>query len=323
MTVKKILLGTDFSGEAGVALEHALRIACHTGAELVVAHAGAALDPADEALATETAALAEYRRILAETEAVSRGHLDEIVRRARAAGIEATELVVDGAAAGALCEAAERIDADLVVVGTRGHTGFARSLLGSVAERIVRLSSRHVLVARAVPGWQIPTGSAAPAPATSDWGYPRVLVPTDFSPRAEAALEAALELVAPGGELELLHAWQLPALTGSLVPGRLSDAALEPVRASIEAGARANGRALIARHQDRPVRFELTIVHDSPARAIASRAEEGGHHLCVMGGHGRRGIRRWILGSVAEATVRHAPCSVLVVHLPGEAPADG
>ena len=321
MTLKKILLGTDFSGEAGVALEHALRIARHAGAELIVSHAGAALDPADEALAAETSALAEFRRILAETEAASRGHLDQIVQRARAAGLQATELVVDGAAAAALCEAAEQVDADLLVIGTHGHTGFTRFLLGSVAERVVRLSSRHVLVARAVPGWEIPAG---PAPAAvPDGGYQRVLVPTDFSPRAEAALEVALELVASGGELELLHAWQFPALTGSLVPGRVSEAALEPVRASIEAGARESGRALIDRYRDRPVRFELTVVHDSPARAIASRAEEGGHHLCVMGGHGRRGIRRWILGSVAEATVRHAPCSVLVVHLPGEAPVEG
>jgi nucleotide-binding universal stress UspA family protein len=300
MNIKRILVGTDFSAESEVALEHAVRIARHVSAEVLLAHAGTVIDTADAALAPESAALLEYERIVAEHAAENRAHLAALVGRVRSQGVNASEQIVEGFPDTGISEAAEELDVDLVVIGTHGRTGLKRLLLGSVAERVVRLCRRHVMVARPM----VDEGSG---------GYARVLVPTDFSPRAEFALQVALELTQPGGEIELLHAWHLPALTGSLVPSRASQNALEPVRASIEAGARDSAEALMARHRHPSIRFALTIVNDSPAHAIDQRAGSG-YDLVVMGGHGRRGLRRWILGSVAEATVRHAPCSVVVVH---------
>jgi nucleotide-binding universal stress UspA family protein len=309
MKLRRILVGTDFSPESQIALEHALRIARHVRAHVILAHAGTAVDTADAALAPDSAALLQYERIMAEYTAENREHLAELVAGVRTRGVEASIREVEGFPDTGIAEAADHLDADLVVIGTHGRTGLKRLLLGSVAERVVRLCRRHVMVARP-PG---PDGDAT--------GYQRILVPTDFSPRAEMALEIAIELAAPGAGLELLHAWSLPALTGSLVPGRVSESALEPVRASIEAGAREKGRELMARHARAGLDMELTVVHDQAARAIDQRAATG-HDLIVMGGHGRRGLRRLILGSVAEATVRHAPCSVLVVHEP-PAPAPG
>ncbi|HKE13903.1 MAG TPA: universal stress protein [Kofleriaceae bacterium] len=309
MKIRRILVGTDFSGEAEIALEHAVRIARHVGAELLLAHAGSVIDTADAALAPESAALLEYERIVAQHVAENREHLAQLVDRVRSRGVDASEQIVEGFPDTGISEAADELDADLVVIGTHGRTGLKRLLLGSVAERVVRLCRRHVMVAR-------PTADGEAA------GYRRILVPTDFSPRAELALEIALELADPAGEVELLHAWSLPALTGSLVPSRASESALEPVRASLAAGARDKGEALIARHPT-PATVALTIVNDQAARAIGERAATG-HDLIVMGGHGRRGLRRLILGSVAEATVRHAPCSVLVVHeLPGAGASPG
>lgn len=311
MKLRRILVGTDFSPESQIALEHALRVARHVRAQVILAHAGTAIDAADAALAPESAALLEYERIVAEHVAENREQLAALVASVRARGVDASIREVEGFPDTGIAEAADQVDADLVVIGTHGRTGLKRLLLGSVAERVVRLCRRHVMVARP-PGGQ--EGDAT--------GYQRILVPTDFSPRAEMALELALDLAAPGGRLELLHAWSLPALTGSLVPGRVSESALEPVRASIEAGVREKGSALMARHARAGVHMELTVVNDPAARAIDQRAETG-HDLIVMGGHGRRGLRRLILGSVAEATVRHAPCSVLVVHEPPAAGGDG
>ena len=299
MKITRILVGTDFSAESEVALEHAVRIARHVGAEVLLAHAGTVIDTADAALSPESAALLEYERIVAEHAAENRTHLAELVARVRDSGVEAAEQIVDGFPDTGISEAADELDADLVVIGTHGRTGLKRILLGSVAERVVRLCRRHVMVARPVED-----GQRA--------GYGRILVPTDFSPRAELALEIALELVAVDGEIEVLHAWSLPALTGSLVPSRVSESALEPVRASLDAGAREKVEALIARHTHPSAKIGIMIVNDSAAHAIDRAA--AGHDLVVMGGHGRRGLRRLILGSVAEATVRHAPCSVLVVH---------
>ena len=296
--IGKILVGTDFSAESQMALEHAVHIAGRTGASLVLAHAGTVLHAQDAALAPESAALQEYRRIVAEHEADNRRQLADLGRSVRARGPVTSERLVDGFPDTGLVEAAEEEDADLLAIGTHGRTGIKRFLLGSVAERVVRLAGRHVLVAR--------TGVPPD-------GYRRILVATDFSPLSEGALDLAIALIRPAGVIDLLHAWHLPPLTGTLVPGRMSEAAFEPVRASVEQGVRERLEELVAPRRGADAWFELTIVNEQPARAIAERAEEG-HDLVIMGGHGHRGLRRWILGSVAEATVRHAPCSVLVVH---------
>lgn len=301
--MKRILVGTDFSPESHQALAHALKIARRLDATLLLAHAGTLIEPTAAALAPESAALIEYQKIIAEHDVENRSRLAELVREVQAQGIKAEEHLIDGFADTALRDASEALDADLVVIGTHGRTGLKRLLLGSVAERVVRLCRRHVFVARAV-------GLDAPDPHQT---YRHVLVPTDFEPLSEQALEIALQLVEPGGEVELFHSWHLP-LSTTMMPGRVSEAAIEPVRVSIEEGVRAKAQALIERHAASGARITITIFNESPNRAISERAEEGHHDLIVMGGHGHRGLSRWILGSTAEATVRHAPCSVLVVH---------
>ncbi len=310
--MKRILVGTDFSPESHLALAHALRIARRLDATLLLAHAGTVIEPTAAALAPESAVLVEYQKIVAEHEVENRTRLAELVREVQAQGLQAEEHLIDGFADTALRDAAEALDADLVVIGTHGRTGLKRILLGSVAERVVRLCRRHVMVARA-------TGVDNAAPGAT---YRRILVPTDFEPLAERAFEIALSLLEPGGTIELFHSWHLP-LSSTMVPGRAGEAAIEPVRVSIEQGARARAQELIERHPEAAGRVSVTVFNESPARAISERAEEG-HDLIVMGGHGHRGLSRWILGSVAEATVRHAPCSVLVVHAQGgEAEAAG
>jgi nucleotide-binding universal stress UspA family protein len=304
--MKRILVGTDFSPESHQALSHALRIARRLDATLLLAHAGTVIEPTAAALAPESAVLVEYQKIVAEHEVENRTRLGELVREVQAQGIRAEEHLIEGFADTALRDAAEALDADLVVIGTHGRTGLKRFLLGSVAERVVRLCRRHVMVAR-------PVGLDA-APETT---YRRILVPTDFGPLAESVFEVAVSLLEPSGTLELFHSWNLP-LSTTMVPGRVGEAALEPVRISIEEGARAKAQALIERHPAAAPQVTVTVFNDSPARAISERAEQGGHDLIVMGGHGHRGLSRWILGSVAEATVRHAPCSVLVVHARSE-----
>lgn len=310
--MKRILVGTDFSPESHQALAHALKIARRLDATLLLAHAGTLVEPTAAALAPESAALIEYQKIIAEHEVENRSRLAELVREVQAQGIRAEEHLIDGFADTALRDAAEALDVDLVVIGTHGRTGLKRLLLGSVAERVVRLCRRHVMVARAA-------GLDGGDPGRT---YRRVLVPTDFEALAERAFELALQLVEPGGEVELFHSWHLP-LSTTMVPGRAGEAAIEPVRVSIEQGARGKAQALIERHPTARARISVTVFNESAARAISERAEEGHHDLIVMGGHGHRGLSRWILGSTAEATVRHAPCSVLVAHARSDEPDPG
>ena len=295
MKLDKILVGIDFSPESVHALAHAERVAARFGAKLLVAHAAQSTESSDQALALGGDTLGHFRSMLVQAKLEGQRRLEGIIEELAGRGVVAEERVIEGYADSAMVDAAEADDVDLVVVGTYGKKGISRLLLGSVAERVVRHCERHVLVVR---------GPSA--------GYRRVLAAVDFSELSPAVLAAAAGLVEDGGRVELFFAWQLAGLSGGLLPSALSDAALKPVRASVEQGARDKADALLGA-LDTQAELSVTIEEASPARAIAERAEQG-HDLIVMGGHGHRGLRRLILGSVAEATVRQANCSVWVVH---------
>jgi nucleotide-binding universal stress UspA family protein len=298
MEIRKIVVGVDFSQEAEIALKRAMDIARHTGAELVLLHAGIVHEPLDENTVSSPQ-LAVYEEILAQTLRDDRLKVEELRSRYAGQGVEISHMVVSGFADTSICEAAQEIGASMICVGTHGRTGFRRFLLGSIAERVVRLSHVPVLVAR---GGGRPIG-----------GFHRILVPTDFSYSAERALETAIQLASPGATIDVLHCWTLPPLADAYaMPVSVRDAAIGPLVDSIQQEARERGARLIERYRDRWPSLSFDVVRGSPAHAIVERA--AGYDLIATGSHGRRGVRRFLLGSVAEVTVRHAPCSVLVVH---------
>lgn len=143
----------------------------------------------------------------------------------------------------------------------------------------------------------------------------RILVPVDFSPCSRAALEQAAFLASRlGATLEVLHVWEPSGFVGpdtlAVVPVTAGQPGWEEARASVRreverilpdgAGAAAVG-----------IRVEAGAPADTILAAAASGAD-----LVVMGTHGRRGLARLLLGSVAEAVLRRAPCPVLTVRVP-------
>ncbi len=127
-----------------------------------------------------------------------------------------------------------------------------------------------------------------------------ILVPRDFTPGAEAALGVALDLAGrTGATLHLLFAEVLYEGADVMLGAAADAAALE---ARLVEGVEAE-------------RVEHAVVRDvAAAPAILHYAREHDVDLVVMGTHGRRGVRRLLLGSVAEEVVRMAPCPVLAVH---------
>jgi nucleotide-binding universal stress UspA family protein len=109
----------------------------------------------------------------------------------------------------------------------------------------------------------------------------------------------------------VLHAWQLPA--GSWGATLLGQARFpwSTVRDAVLASVQSQADKFAAEHGG-----HVELVQGPPASVITEAAQRGGNDLIVVGAHGHRGFRRLLLGSVAESTVRHAPCSVLVVHGP-------
>jgi nucleotide-binding universal stress UspA family protein len=184
---------------------------------------------------------------------------------------------------------------DLVVMGTHGRTGVERYLLGSVTEKVVRLSDVPVLTVR----------------ATDDGGvtypYDDVLVPTDGSAGAEAAVAPAVAVAsAYGARVHALSVIDTMSMGVDVRSSAILDALEESARAAVEL---VDERATEASVPG----VETAIEHGSPYRAIRSYVEDHGVDLVVMGTHGRSGIERYLLGSVAEKTVRTSPVPVMTV----------
>ncbi len=295
MNIEHIVVGTDFSPEAEMAVKHALHVAHLTGANITLVHACAIVAPPSSSVAGPWTEL--MQRQLAENRQKLEAARDALAGPDRVVSYQ----LVDDVADSAIIDTAARLDADLVVVDTHGFTGIKHLLLGSVAEKVLRHSRSSVLIAR----------RPEPEPALEPLGrgYGSILVPTDFSDSAEQALHMATSIAAEGARIEVWHWWNSP------YGGPLPDP--EALRQEIEGAARAAGEESIQRHLDPRYRLSFHIAEAPVKYGIQQQLASGpGYDLVVMGSHGRRGITRWLLGSVAEATARHAPCSVLIVRPP-------
>lgn len=298
--MQHILVATDFSPIADAALERAIAIAARTGARLTLIHAEPEYTATPAMGDVEAAAILEWQGLSGELRASDEAALRSRCERALAAGVKVADFATSvGNVDDVLEDAATSLQPDLMVVGTHGRTGIARFLMGSTAEHVVRRAPCSVLVSR---------GSNASNPEAR-----RVLVGVDFSPASDKAVRQAIEMSAPNADIELVHVWQYPPGVWGLdhVAGA---AALESLKSALTEGAIQRGTKLVAQLQGGSRRVHFELLHGPTASALTARAETGRFDLIAMGSHGYRGFRRFLLGSVAEATVRHAPCSVLVAH---------
>lgn len=287
MTFHKILCPTDFSPGSEQALSVATRLASPEGCELVVVHAWY-LPPSAYSL--------EYAFPPAVTQEImsdAQGRIDAAVQVARANGARRVSgQLVSGVPWMKIVEALDNQAFDLCVVGTRGRTGLGRVLLGSVAEQVVRHAPCSVLAVH-------PDGEPRP--------FKNVLVPTDFSASAEHALELAGMMVASEGAVTLLHVIELPvAYSGKLPVVGIERELARQASEWLDAAA----KKLQTRTQ---ARVETLYRIGYPgAQTLAAIEDDRTIDLVVMGSHGRTGIKRALMGSVAEKVVRHARCPVLV-----------
>lgn len=141
-----------------------------------------------------------------------------------------------------------------------------------------------------------------------------ILCPTDFGEGSDAALAYAVDLAkALGAQVLVIHTYEIPMVgfpDGTLVAtAELASRVLE--------GAEQGLKAAAARHAQSGVSLRTLVKQGETWRTIIETAESEGAGMIVMGTHGRRGLPRALLGSVAEKVVRTATCPVLTVHAPG------
>ena len=288
MPFHKILCPIDFSPGSQQAMRVAVRLANEADAELVLVHAWYVPPIAFASGDTFPADAIQQMHDDAEH------GLEVAVREATSLGAKrVSSKLLTGLPWSTIVDALGDATFDLVVLGTHGRTGLSRILLGSVAEKVVRHAPCSVLAVR-------PDGAAK--------AFTNVLCPIDFSESSRYAAELAAELVRPGGAgITLLHVIDIPvAYSGEPpMPDFLRDLDKRSAERLDEWAARLRARVAV------PVTTRSRIGQPG-AETLAVLDEAPEIDLVVMGSHGRTGLSRVLLGSVAEKIVRHAKCPVLV-----------
>lgn len=143
--VRRILHPSDFSPASTAAFRRALEMARAEGAELLIAHV---LNVTVPMVGDGYVSPKVYEEIQASTRAYGQKQLDRLVGKAKAAGVRARGLLLEGVAYEQIVRAARGRHVDVVVMGTHGRTGLAHFFLGSVAERVVTTAPCPVLTVR-------------------------------------------------------------------------------------------------------------------------------------------------------------------------------
>ena len=296
VSINRILCAVDFSDLSLDALRHGLVLARWYSARLTVFHVYQASQPlaVDVPVSVPVFVQADADKIAEE------------VRRFCAPLLAPSEQSVEimvrpGDAAKEIRQEAERLPADLLILGTHGRSGFERLFLGSVTEKLIR-STR-------VPVLTIPPPVREPGSPV----YKTILCPLDFSDASIRALEYALSLAQEAdARLILLH----------VIEDVLSNAgveALEHLSVSDyyqhrEQDAVARLKAVIpdeARVWSRP---DHRIVRGRAYQEILKLAADERVELVVMGVQGKGALNRLVFGSTTHRVIREAGCPVLTLH---------
>jgi nucleotide-binding universal stress UspA family protein len=222
----------------------------------------------------------------------------------RRAGLWPSFRLLGGPVVDTLCEHATEQGPDLVVMTTHGRGPLSRLWLGSVADELVRRLPMPLLLVR--PHGEAPDWAGAP--------LKNLLIALDGSPWSEAVLGPAVELGRlTGASFTLLGAVSPPPVAAFDLPvygaGLIDESALEGVKGVMHAYLEGAARPL--REQGLAV-VTRVVPEGRPATAILAEAEAQGCDLIALATHGRHGLSRLFLGSVADKVVRGASTSVLL-----------
>jgi len=296
LQIRNVLVPIDFSAPSLEAIEAALPLIKHFGADLHLVHVFEPDYPASSMVAIPL--------VVPELE------VGERVRRLRDVAEDYSVPLrrenihaIKGRPFEEICRLAQEIDIDLIVIATRGNTGLKHLVLGSTAERVVRYSPCPVLVVRGSDSRKKPV----PKLAT----FQKILVPVDFSDCSMKGLEYAKKLAREfRAKLILLHSIALQYYVASDEYARYD---LPLLLEQIDEAAKQQMRDLVQQTNWNGVEVETSIQIGHAGQQICTEATEHNAGLIAISTHGRTGFKHVLLGSTAEYVVRHASCPVLVV----------
>lgn len=237
-------------------------------------------------------------------------YLEKIASDLQEQKIKAKAVLAHGSPPDEILEYAEKNKIGLIAMTTHGRGGITRWLLGSTAEKVIQETTSPVLLVRSRhPG---------EAKVLEKIAFSRILVPLDGSHTGEAALscvealasktKSSVTLVYIGSPVyEALRELQQE------YKGPLPTEMIEDIMA-------ASGSYLIRVRQTiggKGFEVDWEVLTGDPAEKILEYAREKNFSLIAMSSHGRGGIARWVLGSVADKVIRNSESPVLIVRSPG------
>jgi len=286
MTIRRIAAAVDASEPARRAAERALSLAGHREVETTFVHVY-------DAGPAETATILTAESVMERNRDAGEQAIKALVTELGAPETR-TMLRLGRDVPGTICEAARELEADLIVMGTIGRTGVSRFFLGSVAENVMRRAHCPVWVER----------PSDPAMRDVD----RLVVCTDLSPLSEAGLSLAAEVATElGCAVEIVYAFETPYRGLSI-----------DVRRSLTAELRQQLSVLASKYFEGSAPRVTIVEGANVVDGITAHASRISADLLVLASHGRTGLSRVFMGSVAERVARFAPCSVLVARSPVE-----
>jgi nucleotide-binding universal stress UspA family protein len=291
---KNILIPVDGSAVATAALPFAEAMAARTGARLVLVRAAHVQRPLADGI--------DQLRAIGEAEEYLTTQAQELT--ARGFGVE-TGVPFGGSTANWIVEEIGLRHADLVVMATHDRIGPDRWVHGSVAEMVVGHASVPVLLVRPTQGAQLAERLISQQPV--------LVVPLDGSELAEAALPLASQCAATfGGHIVLVGVVPRPGNLLATQGGVMASYVGEDY-AALEGEAQNYLTGLASQLTADGLSVAVSVRSGIPAQQIAAAASEHSAGVVVMATHGRTGIVRSVLGSVAGQTLHHSPCPVLLI----------
>lgn len=281
--LSSVVVPTDFSEGGQLALERALRLPLAPKAKLTLLH----VLPDDIPGRLRKEALVEAERSVEKAAA-------RASQLAMTQGLKLTVVsdVLEGDAATQILKRAHTVEADVIVLGRHGRRSLVNLLLGSTAAKIARNGDVPVLVVKGQP-----LGA-----------YRRAIVAVQINKSAERLLKLVKPYVEEALDLGVVHASSVPYEEYVLLEvgdaSRLRELAEKDAAKTLQALVRKSGL----------VRAESKVTPGDARVRILEEAKSRSSELIVVGTRGLTGVKRIVLGSVAEWILANAPCDVLIGH---------
>lgn len=337
--ISTVLVATDASSHAQDAVDLGAAVAGKYDARLILLHVVFGSDLPEDLLTRAKEAFEEAKKagqwttdhphwVREHQVEEFAGHmlLEEARARAEAQGARRVETINDfGASSERIIEHAKALPADLVVMGTRGHSELRDFVLGGASYAVIHYAPCTAITVHHKPD----------RPGFD--GLNNILVPTDGSEHAEKAVEFAADIAAKlGAKMTLAHVLMRHANLARL-RDRVDESALsESTRKSLHAGERNMpltgvlstgisddalreiGRHILDRAKQKAAAkgaetADTRIVEGNPAKAILDMAKDSDVDLIAMGTRGLSQVERLVIGSVSYKVSHSAPCHCMVV----------